>query len=230
MRDLKSFYVRANTCVACHQNLDSDFAAAGHPELVFELDGQSMREPKHWTDDPGTGARAWLVGQAVALRETSWRLSLNPNADAQTHQTWQALVWLLGAVTSSERTLLPIDGTAAHRDDKPYAIIQQQADGLARRAAQQNIGREAAARLLRSLAAMDSAFMQTNGPTDVLFRKAQRLVLALERLDIATRPPIASAAPAAQEVALLREGLESGGFDPVQFAGRLRAFRDTLDR
>ena len=35
MRDLKSLYVRANTCVACHQNLDDDIAAAGHPQLVF---------------------------------------------------------------------------------------------------------------------------------------------------------------------------------------------------
>ena len=70
--------MRANTCVACHQNVDSDILAAGHPELVFELDGQSVAQPKHWTDPPDTGARAWLVGQAVALRETSWRLSLNP--------------------------------------------------------------------------------------------------------------------------------------------------------
>src|SRR6202035_1430341 len=48
MRDLKSFYVRANTCVACHQNLDSDILKAGHPELMFELDRQSVAEPKHW--------------------------------------------------------------------------------------------------------------------------------------------------------------------------------------
>src|SRR5205814_1122447 len=33
MRDLRSFYVRANTCVACHQNLDADLLQAGHPEL-----------------------------------------------------------------------------------------------------------------------------------------------------------------------------------------------------
>ena len=51
MRDLRSFYVRANTCVACHQNLDSDILKAGHPELTFELDGQSVAEPKHWRDD-----------------------------------------------------------------------------------------------------------------------------------------------------------------------------------
>ena len=50
MRDLRSFYVRANTCVACHQNLDPDIMKArdliraGHPELTFELDRQSVDE------------------------------------------------------------------------------------------------------------------------------------------------------------------------------------------
>src|SRR6266481_4449340 len=33
MRDLRNLYVRANSCVACHQNLDTDILAAGHPEL-----------------------------------------------------------------------------------------------------------------------------------------------------------------------------------------------------
>ena len=82
MRDLRSFYVRANTCVACHQNLESEISKAGHPELTFELDGQSVAEPKHWRDDdPSSGLRAWLVGQAVALREMSWDLSKNEIPD-----------------------------------------------------------------------------------------------------------------------------------------------------
>jgi hypothetical protein len=84
MRDLRSFYVRANTCVACHQNLESNILKAGHPELTFELDGQSVAEPKHWRDDdPQSGLRAWLVGQAVALREMSWALSKNETPDAE---------------------------------------------------------------------------------------------------------------------------------------------------
>ncbi len=74
MRDLRSLYVRANTCVACHQNIDNDLLKAGHPTLVFELDSQSINEPKHWRDDdPSIGPRAWLTGQAVALREAAWR-------------------------------------------------------------------------------------------------------------------------------------------------------------
>ena len=48
MRDLRSFYVRANTCVACHQNLESDLLDAGHPQLLFELDSQSILYRTLW--------------------------------------------------------------------------------------------------------------------------------------------------------------------------------------
>ena len=50
LRDLKSLYVRANTCVACHQTVDSPLLKAGHPELTFELDGQSASQPRHWRE------------------------------------------------------------------------------------------------------------------------------------------------------------------------------------
>src|ERR1700736_1324693 len=91
MRDLRNFYVRANTCVACHQNIDRDLLKAGHPELTFELDGQSIAEPKHWTDAPGTGAKLWLVGQAVALRELSWALSNDSTPEPETLSKWYGL-------------------------------------------------------------------------------------------------------------------------------------------
>ncbi len=68
LRDLRNLYVRANTCVACHQNVDSDLQQAGHPELIFELDGQAVSQPRHWSrsaDKPGP--QIWLVAQAVAL-------------------------------------------------------------------------------------------------------------------------------------------------------------------
>src|SRR5439155_18703422 len=127
---------RANTCIACHQNLDSDLLQAGHPELTFELDGQSVAEPKHWHDDPASGPRAWLVGQAVALREMSWALSKNESPDRESLAKWNALAWLLTKATSNQ-ALLPVinpPGEATNRD--LFIGAQQQADLLARRAAQ----------------------------------------------------------------------------------------------
>jgi hypothetical protein len=224
MRDLKSFYVRANTCIACHQNLDPDIAAAGHPELVFELDGQSAAQPKHWKDPDDSGPRAWLTGQAVALRELSWRLALNPNGDPQALAQWSALVWLLSHVTSAETSLGSISP-----DEQPFADTQKQADALARRAAQQNVGREFAVRVLQRLVSVDREFTLTsNTSREVLFRRAQRLVLAIERLSVATLP---AEQRNQRQTGLdtLRDDLRSpAAFDPVRFAEMLAEFRLSL--
>jgi len=79
MRPLDSAYQRANNCVACHQNLSDALVAAKHPALVFELDGQLVAEPKHWREKEGfSNAQTWLVGQAVALRETAAQANREP--------------------------------------------------------------------------------------------------------------------------------------------------------
>lgn len=79
MRQLGSAYQRANNCVACHQNLSDELVKAKHPALVFELDGLLVAEPKHWREDIGfSNAKTWLVGQAVALRETAAQATREP--------------------------------------------------------------------------------------------------------------------------------------------------------
>lgn len=194
MRDLRSFYVRANTCVACHQNLDSDLLDAGHPLLVFDLESQSIAEPKHWQDPPDSSLRAWLVGQAVALREVSWRLtkSSDPRAVAQ----WDALAWLLREVTRVDAALPVVESA-------DYASMQAQADALARRAAQQNFSREFAARLRLRLTSTQTK--------DISFQRAQRLVLALECL---SQP--------SPELRALHDQLSD--FDAARFSEKLAEF------
>jgi hypothetical protein len=215
MRDLKSFYVRANTCVACHQNLDSDIVAAGHPELTFELDGQSVAQPKHWSDPPGSGPRAWLVGQAVALRELSWRLATTGAKDPATLTQWRALAWLLGQVSGADTASAPIV--------EDFAGMQKEADALARRAAAQQFSDAFTLDLLRRLSRLGPAFTENaDVPRDLLFRRAHRLVLALERLAVATQrtPP---------ELQQLRADLASEpAFESAQFAEHLNALRDAL--
>jgi len=232
MRDLRSFYVRANTCVACHQNLDSDLLQAGHPELTFELDGQSVSEPKHWRDDdPSSGPRAWLVGQAVALRELSWALSKNQTADAETTARWNGLAWLL-AKTTANQTLLPvIDRPGETTSHVLFASMQEQADSLARRAAEIPWNDNFALTVLHTLAAADSEFVVSKPtPSDVLFRRAERLALALDRLSrvIARRP---AGAPNNPELVRLFEDLGSRtDFQPARFAEHLATFRATMER
>lgn len=80
MRPLGTAYQRANSCVACHQNLSDELVKANHPPLIFELDGLLIEQPKHWREDADfSHAKTWLVGQAVALREIAAQAQRQPS-------------------------------------------------------------------------------------------------------------------------------------------------------
>lgn len=72
MVDLRDPSVRAGRCLDCHlgaegQDVGHRLLAAGHPLLEFELDNFDA-EISHWRNRPDVdGARAWAVGQVVAL-------------------------------------------------------------------------------------------------------------------------------------------------------------------
>ncbi len=80
MVDTKEVAARARMCLECHLGkgnkiVDHELIAAGHPDLVFELDTFSAALPMHWRETrPQAGntlprVREWAVGQAVALGE-----------------------------------------------------------------------------------------------------------------------------------------------------------------
>jgi RNase P subunit RPR2 len=89
MLDLRSLRVRGELCLSCHQGnkakqVDHELLAAGHPELVFELDNYS-EQVSHWLpfaqkkDIGGRvdthGVRAWAAGQVNAFRQGLLQLS-----------------------------------------------------------------------------------------------------------------------------------------------------------
>ena len=232
MRDLRSLYVRANTCVACHQDLDSDIIKAGHPELMFELDGQSVAEPKHWRDDdPLSGIRAWLVGQAVALREMSWALAKNEIPDAEANAKWKGLSWLLARATAQQTSLPVIDSPGETTNHTLFASTQEQADSLARRAAESRLSDDFARQLLRALASTHSEFVASKEtPPDQLFRRAQRLVLALDRLSKTVSGQVPSAAKNPALVQLFEDIRSRADFQAPRFAEHLKSFRETIER
>ncbi len=230
MRDLRSFYVRANTCVACHQNLDSDIIKAGHPELTFELDGQSIAEPKHWRDDdPSSGLRAWLVGQAVALREMSWDLSKNNMPDAEAAAKWKGLAWLLSKVTAQQANLPVIDPPSDTANRASFASAQEQSDLLARRAAESQFSDDFARQVLHALTATESEFVVSKETSaDLLFRRAQRLVLALDRLSVALSRHAPDVARDRALNHLFDDVRSRSDFQAPRFAEHLRSFRATI--
>lgn len=85
MYDVKDLVTRTQRCLTCHLGgiegtkfVDHEMIAAGHPDLVFELDSFSAVMPRHWKEpsdkDPWHGVRSWGAGQAVQLREDMNRL------------------------------------------------------------------------------------------------------------------------------------------------------------
>jgi len=86
--DLRDLSRRAERCMSCHvgtedRRVTHDMMAAGHPPLMFEMDYYSSGVPKHWpeknsylSEDEGDWihVRSWATGQAVALRESLYRM------------------------------------------------------------------------------------------------------------------------------------------------------------
>jgi len=179
MRDLKNLPTRANACVACHQTVETDLLKAGHPELIFELDGQAVSMPKHWRErEDWNGAQAWFVGQTAALREMNWQLSREP-------------------------------------DNEP---LRTRRDGLAW--VLQRVGETGTAReWLAKLATTSNDFRDANVPRGVQARRAERLVIALERLALAAGEKTENLRPLFALVQSLPD------FEPEKFAKALEGFR-----
>src|SRR5204863_6979661 len=134
--------------------------------------------------------RAWLTGQAVALRELSWKTqgdgrNSDPDALAQT----SALAWLLSKVTSSDRSLPLI------LEDANHDTLHRAADQLARHASARTFENGYSTTVLQMLTSLAAESSRSSSVTaDVLFYRAKRLALACVALSqTANHPPPASA-------------------------------------
>jgi hypothetical protein len=232
MRDLRNLYVRANACVACHQNLAPEILKAGHPDLFFELDGQSVAEPKHWKDEePWSGLRQWLTGQAVALREMSWALAGDPQNDAFSIARWDGLAWLCATATSAGSIPSPVSQPSSAPGRSDFTSMQMQADGLASRASTSNWSDASARSLLGALASLSGDFSAKGTANALLGQRAKRLVLALDRLVNALGQNRGAPPKVDAELNQLFQDVKTlDAFDANAFAGHLRAFREALDK
>src|SRR3954470_22242221 len=83
MYDTKDVARRTEKCLTCHlgtadKAVDHEMIAAGHPDLVFELEAFSAAMPRHWKEnadaDPYKPVRTFAVGQLVHFRASLDRL------------------------------------------------------------------------------------------------------------------------------------------------------------
>lgn len=229
MKDLRNLYGRANSCVACHQNIDPQLVNVGkHPTLVFELDGQTVSEPKHWRETAANdGAKAWFVGQAVALREMSSAL-FHQRSDAEFEAPrWAGLLWLLeqcdlGDSASSLKSLPVLPGADA------YNATTVASDLTARRVADLAWSADLTKYLLTNLAATHPRFLDGASSKMEQARRAERLVLALDRLLAALPPAQPNTAANAQLDSLFHLAQSPADFVPADFARELAAFERAL--
>ncbi len=176
MRPLGTAYQRANSCVACHQNLNNELVKANHPPLIFELDGLLIEQPKHWREDADfSHAKTWLVGQAVALREITAQ-SLREPSDART------------AEIEAIKELLAASDTGWDREIKTDLV--KSADDFAKRVSAASMStaqtRAAVGKLLRYRKPFEiSAFDIVAAEQRMLAvgHYAERLALAIDRLN-----------------------------------------------
>ncbi len=224
MRDVRNLYHRANTCVACHQNIESDVLDVGrHPALHFELDGLTHSQPKHWREPEGrTGAQAWFVGQAVALRETSAALTGSQANLSREVPRWQALVWLVQRAGSEDATTalgkLSLDAAPAN-----FAAARQVADQVAQNSANAWSAADAQ-RALTRLTNTHSEFRDAKIPALSHACRAERLVMALDRLLAALPAGEAPRGASARLDQLFRLVQSQPEFAPVVFANELAIF------
>jgi hypothetical protein len=226
MRDLKNLYVRANTCVACHQNVSLPLYQAGHPELIFELDGQAITEPKHWREAQGLhGAQAWAVGQAVALREMLWQLETTDKQDQKLIDRAEALLWLFAKLDSATNTLPKSGLTSGQSAQSQLHQARSAADILARDLAELTWSAQRTDSILKTLANASGDFRQKQISPERHARRAERLVLALDRL--ANPSPRSTADIRLKNLFALAQSIPD--FKPLPFAATLENFAREIE-
>ena len=224
MRELRDLYHRANACVACHQTIEPALTGTGrHPPLRFELDGQTQSQPKHWTEPAGrSGAQAWFVGQAVALREMSWALAGGTADLARETPRWQAALWLLQRA-GPDRAAAPLRNLAADPLPANFTAARQVSDSAAQEAARSWSAADTRHALVR-LANVQAEFSDPQISALAHACRAERLVLALDRLVAASPAGEVPAAASAGLDQLFRLVQSQPDFAPAGFARELAAF------
>ena len=219
MKNMRSAFVRANTCVACHQVIDPALIKAGHPELTFEMDGQAASEPRHWTEKADWfGPKAWIVGQAVALREVCHEIREIPNpTDSELYKQMLALVWVLDA---TRLEAAPVIGD-------PVTAYAAWGNALAQTLSSRDWKPSLTGDTLTALAGTSISFADDKVPNAERELRAERLVLGLDRLFKSLHGE--SSAPGQAELAALFDAVQDRTqFDPQKFSQLLQKFSDAI--
>jgi hypothetical protein len=106
--------------------------------------------------------------------------------------------------------------------------MQQRAESLARDAEKASLGDDFARAMLQTLAALDSEFQQPKESRELIFRRAQRLVPALNRLAVAAGLD-SDVSPRPENRQLMEAIQLQDSFDPIRFAKAIAVYRVAIN-
>jgi len=193
--------------------------------LIFELDGQSVAQPKHWREATNwNGAQTWLVGQAVALREMSWQLSREDAPDEKLVSHWRALLWLLQKLDGLTVEFPKLKEISADPSRANASAALKVSDDLAQRAAAVAWTDVMSRQALKMLAETTEDFRKPAEGLQTHVRRAERLVLALDRLSGRSKKRSPTDAAGFQLDRLFSQVQSAPDFDGPQFGEALHQF------
>jgi hypothetical protein len=190
--------------------------------MSFELASQMKNEPPHWKvgPDPYLDERAWLTGQAAALREISWKAGSNPDEDLQARM--HGLLWLLRQSTVGKGQL-PESGDAR--------TVQGAADRLAKSGSNSSWSKETTLAQLRQFAGTSEAFRDAAVPAAEQRRRAEVLMIGIAKF-WETLKGTGLASPTLETALGVAQGeaRTQANFQPARFAAALQQIEVALEQ
>jgi hypothetical protein len=179
-----------------------------------------VSQPKHWSEAADwNGAQAWLVGQAVALREMSWQLARENSPTEKEINRWKGLAWWIQIVAPLEPSLPAVPDITFRPNVEHFQIVQKRSDEFAKSATKIRWEAKLTEKLLREL----SKDWDVIASKELQARRAERLVLALDRLVLASDKKLKQSLDAElNEFFSLVQSLPD--FDSQKFAETLERF------
>jgi len=220
MFDTKDLVKRTEICLTCHLGtadkfVDHEMIAAGHPDLVFDLEAFSAAMPRHWRPvteaDPFAPVRSFIVGQLVHLRGSMERLARRAAAPAWPEYAELDCFACHHSLTRAEDSWRQRDADGARRPGDPALNVARWVTARHVLAAQDA---KAATELSEVMAALErdaSRRRPNDGQIAALTTRARSILdLAIARA-ITAKPEAATAARLLRAIAADAEDIATRG-------------------
>jgi len=166
----------------------------------------------------------------------SWQLAKETSPTESQINRWAAIMWLLRSIDSTNGTwqkipTTPVEAVELARKTSNAATLDEKSN-FARDFAAEGLAVEFPKTFTRSilyyLAGTSTAFRDSSTPQPVQARRAERLVLALDRLTLALPDPKAAESLRAPLKKLFADVQSLPDFNPATFADHLAEFQKAL--